>query len=301
MRISGFSFARNAEKLYYPVAESIRSILPICDEFVITIGKGDDDDRTREEVAAIGDPRVRIIDTEWTDRSKLRGHVHGQQTNIALRECTGDWCFYIQADEIVHERYLDTVRERCRELQGVPDVEGLLFRYKHFWGDYEHYIVSHAWYPHEIRMIRNGVGIESWGSAQSFRLNGRKLRVAPVDAEIFHYGWVRPPRLMDRKRKEFATTHHGAAFVREAFDSGESSFDYGSLERLQRYRHSHPAVLKERVEQCDWKDRLQYTGRSKVKHKHDRFKYRFVTFIEQKLLGGRQLFGFKNYVLLKNV
>ncbi len=47
MKISGFSFARNADVLGYPVAESIRSILPACDEFVIAVGKGDPGDRTR--------------------------------------------------------------------------------------------------------------------------------------------------------------------------------------------------------------------------------------------------------------
>jgi len=68
MKISGFSFVRNGIKLYYPVVESIKSILPIVDEFVIAVGKGDDDDTTREQIAAIGDPKIKIIDTVWEEK-----------------------------------------------------------------------------------------------------------------------------------------------------------------------------------------------------------------------------------------
>ena len=70
MKISGFSFCRNAQKLYYPLAESIRSILPLCDEFVVAVGKGDADDRTRETIEGIGDPKIRILDGggDGTDR-----------------------------------------------------------------------------------------------------------------------------------------------------------------------------------------------------------------------------------------
>lgn len=300
MRISGFSFARNAQKLYYPVAESIKSILPLCDEFFIAIGQGDEDDHTREEVESIGDSRIRIIDTVWVDRHQLKGHIHGQQTNIALERCTGDWCFYIQADEILHEKYLPVVEKRCRELLNDSEVEGLLFGYKHFWGDYNHYHVNHAWYPREIRVIRNHRGIESWQSAQSFRKKGEKIHVANVNAEIFHYGWVRPPEYMNKKRKEFATTHHGKEWVNTAYRNEGAEFDYGSLEKLRKYTDSQPRVMEKWIEKFDWRGKLQYTGKSRTQQKHERFKYRFLTFVEQHFLGGRQLFGFKNYIRLKN-
>jgi hypothetical protein len=300
MKISGFSFARNAQKLYYPVAEAIRSILPICDECIVAIGQGDDDDHTREAVKAIGDSKVKIIDTVWHDREKLKGSIHGQQTNIALKECTGDWCFYIQADEVVHEKYLPTIKKRCEQLRDDPAVQGLLFRYKHFWGDYNHYHINHAWYPREIRIIKNGLGIESWQSAQSFRLNGEKIQVAEVDAEIFHYGWVRPPRLMFSKQKEFGTTHRGKQWAETHYTPEKTpGFDYGSLEKLRTYTGTHPAVMREWIDTFDWADRLQYRGKPAIRHKHDQLKYRLLTFIEQRLLGGRQLGGFKNYRLVK--
>lgn len=298
MKISGFSFARNADMLYYPVAEAIQSILPICDEFIIAVGRGDDSDRTREKIEKIGSPKIRIIDTVWSEREKLKGRIHGRQTNIALEQCSGDWCFYIQADEVLHERYLPVVKARCAELLDNDKVEGLLFDYKHFWGDYDHYIVSHAWYPREIRIVRNGRGIGSWGSAQSFRRNGKKLTVAGSRAEIFHYGWVRPPELMNAKRREFATTHHGAQWVRDHYGEMPAEFDYGSLEKLRVYGDSYPRVMEKRVSEMSWRNKLRYKGRSRTRHKHELTKYRILTALER-LCGGRQLGGFRNYRLLK--
>jgi hypothetical protein len=299
MKISGFSFVRNADILYYPIAESICSILPICDEFVIAVGKGDDNDSTREKIVAINDPKIRIIDTEWTDRETLRSRIYSQQTNIALKECTGDWCFYIQADEVLHERYLPAIKARCEQLHSDAQIEGLLFGFRHFWGDYNHQLINHAWYPREIRIIKNKPGIESIGDAQSFRKNNEKLTVAKVDATMYHYGFVRPPDFMSRKASHAAVTYRGEEKAQEQEKSKPKSFEYGSLEKVPRFTESHPQVLLQRISEMDWKHQLQYHGKSQTHFKHDRFKYRLLSWIEQNLLGGRLIFGYRNWRIVK--
>lgn len=315
MKISGFSFVRNGIKLYYPVVESIRSILPIVDEFVIAVGQGDPDDTTREQIAAIGDPKIKIIDTVWEEQYFEKGVINAIQTNIAKSACTGDWLFYLQADEVVHEQYLPKILARCEELLHHQDVEGLLFGYKHFWGDYDHYQAGHGWYPFEIRVIRNRPDIYSWQSAQSFRRfdhydNPRqesghhKLKVAGVEAEIYHYGWVRPPHLMQNKRRALDSVHWGLKRAREYYENVPKAFDYGPLDRLAVFQGMHPQVMQERIAQMDWKDKLQYSGRPnrfREPHKHERMKYRLLSFFERHLLGGRQIGGFKNYILLKGL
>jgi len=299
MKISGFSFTKNADLLYYPAAESIRSILPICDEFIIAVGKGSPGDRTREIIKAINNPKIRIIDTEWENRPGTGTHIFGDQTNIALDACTGDWCFYLQSDEAVHERFLPVIRKRCEELLHDISVEGLLFSFKHFWGDYDHYHISHKWYPREIRIVRNRIGVRSWGDAQSFRLNGRKLRVAPVDAEIFHYGWVRPPSLMQKKNRAMELAYHGSEAVEVMFAAKPPLFDYGPMNKLARFTGIHPEVMRQWISAMDWKEQLDYKGKSKARFNHDKLKYRFLTFLEQNFFGGSQIGGFKNYKLLK--
>jgi hypothetical protein len=301
MKISGFSFARNADRLGYPVAESIRSVLPVCDEFVIAVGRGDRGDRTCALIDAIGSSKIRIIDTEWPANNELGSGVYAQQTNIALDVCTGDWCLYIQADEVMHERYCAAVRARCEELLGVRRVEGLLFGYRHFWGDYRHVQDGHAWYPAEIRVVRNNIGVRSMGDAQSFRRGGKKLNVAAANAEIFHYGYVRHPGLMQRRTNEIETIYHEAGPRNSALEQKPVMFDFGPLDRLTVFKGTHPVVLGERIQSMDWGGLLQAGGKPKTIHRHDRFKCRFLTFLEKTFFGGKQIGGYKNYVLLKNV
>lgn len=317
MTISGFSMVRNGIKLYYPVVPMVRSILPLVDEFVIAIGRGDDDDRTRDEVDAIGDPKIRIIDTVWDLDRYPRGMENAHQTDVAKNACTGDWLFYLQADEVVHEDDLPVIRTRCEEFLDRKEVEGLLFDYVHFWGDYDHYHNSHGWYPHEIRIVRNDPEIHSWESAQSFRripdfdgLDYRrkegtsKLTVARANARIYHYGWVRPPRLMRSKKRSLDAVHAERGGPRPSREEGLVPFDYGPLDRLPLFRGTHPEVMRETMARMDWADELQATGRpspDRELHKHERLKYRFLTWVEQRLLGGRSVGRFENYSLLKDV
>lgn len=201
MKISGFSCVRNAQKLSYPVVESVKSILPVCDEFVIAVGEGDKDDHTRKMLQDIGSSKIKIIDTDWNQKEYIAGDMFRKQTDIALSQCSGDWCFYLQADEVIHEKYLPTIVQKCENYLHLKHVCGLLFNYKHFWADFDHYHISHAWYPREIRIVRNNCGIGSWRDAQSFRCNGKKIPVALAEAEVFHYGWARPPSVMQVKKK----------------------------------------------------------------------------------------------------
>lgn len=301
MKISGFSFAFNAAKLYYPIGEVIRSVLPICDEFVIAIGEGDSDDTTREVVSGIGDPKVRIVDTDWGDRERLKKLMHSRQTNIALKECSGDWCFYLQADEVVHEDDLPVIQKRCRDFLDDERVEGLIFDYLHFWGDYDHCHTCHSWYKKEVRIIRNGIGIKSWSSAQSFRLaDDRKLRVAKANARVFHYGWVRPPYLMQKKGKSINTTHLGRERAEAYYRSRPDDFDYGPLNRVPKYDGTHPEVMKNRIAAMDWKDKLRDEdppGMERERFKHEMAKYRALTAIEK--ITGLNL-GTKNWRSLVN-
>jgi hypothetical protein len=317
MKISGFSMGKNAHKLYYPMRSAVESILPLVDEFVIALGDSDEDDTTRKDLTALGSEKIRIIDTIWDIEKYPRGMEHAHQTDIAMKACTGDWLFYLQSDEVVHEKDLENIRIRCQELLDDDQVEGLLFRYRHFWGDYGHLQDTHCWYRHEIRIVRNLPDVHSWESAQSFRripgfdgLNYRqqegtfKLKVATVDAEIFHYGWVRPPVVMQNKIKVFSINHRGRAEIEKqiANHKFDRIFDYGNLSRLTRFNGTHPAVMAPWIERYNWTDQLRFTGPARslnpFKAKHDRFKYRVISWIEKRLLFGHRLGEFRNYILV---
>ncbi len=315
MKISGFTFLRNGSKLYYPICESIISALDLVDEFVVALGAGDADDRTREMIESIGSDKIRIIDTVWDLEAFPNGTEHAHQTDIAREACSGDWLLYLQGDEVLHEEDLPILKRRCEELLHDTEVDGMVFDYYHFWGDYDHYHLSHGWYKNEVRMVRNDPEIHSFASAQSFRrlpdFDGvsyrkkegtKKLRCVKAHARIFHYGWVRPPHTMQMKNRYIAANHVGQSTSDRIFSGAPRDFDYGPLSLTQRYTKSHPHVMAEKIAAHDWKDKLYETGTGvldREKHKHERWKYRILTFVEQRLLGGMPIAESKNYILLK--
>ena len=315
MKISGFSMIKNATKLYYPIKEAIMSILPIVDEFVVAVGNCDEDDNTRKLIESINSEKVKIIDTTWNLEKYPRGMENAHQTDIAKKACSGDWVFYLQADELIHEKYHNEIVNKCEKYLDDEEVEGLLFKYKHFWGDYNHYHISHKWYPKEIRIVRNRADIHSWESAQSFRkipnfdgINYRqqegtyKLNVVELDAYVYHYGWVRPPRYMQSKKQALDTVHKGKIKVEEMYKKEPKEFDFGPLNELAIFNETHPKVMEEWIKKFNWKDKLQYEGKPnpyRKKHKHEMLKYRTLTFIEQNFLNGNHIGGFRNYKILK--
>lgn len=278
-RISGFSFVRNAVSLDYPLEESLRSILPVVDELVVAVAPGDVEDGTREVVEDLRDPRVQIVDAAWDD--SRRQEIYADLTNVALDRCTGDWCLYLQADEVVHEDDHAVIRARAQELLPDRRVEALLFDYLHFFGDFDHIQTGQGWYQREIRMIRNGIGVCSVRDAQSFRYPDQsRLTVARSGARIFHYGWVRHPERMQSKVREF-WSHRASPEEVEALHGRVETFDYGPLGRLPRYRGTHPEVMWDRIAAMDWADLLREVDAPGLErthlHKDERLQYRVLT------------------------
>jgi hypothetical protein len=314
MKISGFTIAKNASKLYYPLKEAIQSVLPLCDEFVVALGKGDEDDISLKLINEIGSTKIKIVDTVWDVETYRGGAELARQTNIAKDHCTGDWLFYIQSDEMIHEKDYDHILENCRKYLNDKSVEGFLFKYLHFWGDYQHIQDSHTWYRKEIRIIRNDKQIYSWRDAQSFRripnFEGKdfmtsegtsKLHVIELNAHIFHYGWVRPPSFLTKKVKAFKETKYGQAHVANIVNKGLilDCYDYGNLKRLSVFKGTHPKLMDPWIEKMNWKDQLRFSGPETlniIPDKHNKMKYRIISFIEKYFLFGRRLGEFKNYI-----
>jgi len=313
MKISGFTMVKNAGKLYYPIQESIRSILPLVDEYIIALGDCDEEDTTLELIEEINSPKIKIINTVWDVKEYPHGSILAQQTDVAKSHCTGDWLFYLQADEVIHENEHASIQQGCEKYLNDEEVEGILFRYIHFWGDYNHaFTKNHGWYRNEIRIIRNEPDIHSWRDAQSFRVindfakekylekeDTRKLNVAKIDAHVYHYGWVRPPKLMAKK-----TSHFNSCYKDENYKEEEmeviSTIDFGAIKNIPQFKGSHPKVMRERIITFDWEEQLNYSKKLNRKpvHKHERFKYRLLTQVE-KLFFRHGIFNFKNYKLIR--
>jgi hypothetical protein len=271
MKVTGFSFVKNALIYDYPVVEAIQSILPICDNFVVAVGKSDD--ATLDLIKSIDPAKIIIVETEWDESLRQGGKVLAEETNKAFAAvpADSDWAFYIQGDEVVHEKYLDTIYEAMKTCKDQAHIDALLFNYAHFYGSYEYVGASANWYTNEIRVIKNNKSIYSFQDAQGFKKGDNKmLNAYPIDAYMYHYGWVKEPAAMQKKQENFNKLWHDDQWV-EKNVAAANEFDYGAhVRELRKFEGTHPEVMKKRIAEKNWKfDHDISIDNSSVK---DRFK-----------------------------
>jgi len=254
MKVSGFTFIRNAITYDYPILEAILSIEPICDEIVVAVGNSDD--QTRALIASLNLAKIKIIDTVWDDSLRENGAVLAVETNKAFHAISADsdWCFYIQGDEVLEEGSESLILNAMKHYLNDTKVDGFLFNYRHFYGSYDYVGASNSWYKNEIRIIRNNQKIYSHKDAQGFRKNtNEKLNVISIPAHIHHYGWVKDPRSMQRKQENFNKLWHDDEWVEQNIEK-VSEFAYEKhITQLKKFQGQHPSVMKKRIESINWK------------------------------------------------
>jgi glycosyltransferase involved in cell wall biosynthesis len=255
VKISGFTFIRNGNQLGYPFVPAIRSLLPLCDEIIVNVPRSTDD--TLESVRAIGDPRIRIIETAWDESQRTAGLALSHHTNLALEQCAGDWCVYIQGDEVLHEDGIPAMRTAMeRELNG-PKVQGLLVNYTNFYGSYWTEVYSLGWYYEEVRVVRRDPNIRSCGDAQGFRTtDGQKLWVKNSGGRYLHYSCALQPDVARRKRTNLASLF-GDEETRKRYAESPPRF-YDDDQKVKPFTGTHPAVMRDLVAAADW----TYTSRN---------------------------------------
>jgi hypothetical protein len=278
MKVTGFSFVKNALIYDYPIKEAIMSILPICDDFVVAVGKSDD--ATLELIQGIDKDKIRIIETKWDESLREGGRVLALETDKAFAEIMddSDWAFYIQGDEVVHENYLDNIYRAMEEHKDMEQVDGLLFNYLHFYGSYDYVGASASWYSNEIRVIKNNKSIYSYKDAQGFRKgDNAKLNVVPINAFMYHYGWVKEPEAMQRKQQNFNKLWHDDNWIDDNVIKAKE-FDYaGHVRELKRFEGSHPKVMEERINEKNWKFDYDISLKSKsIKDKSKSFLKKYL-------------------------
>ncbi len=246
MKISGFTIVKNAVLLDYPLIESILSILPIIDEYVVLIGKSDDD--TLAQVKAINSPKIKIIENEWIDHKKQGGEFFSEMTNAALKECTGDWAFYLQADEVIHEKDIARLRKIMEDNLDNHKIRAISLEMRNFHGDYQ------TWNPYShrraIRIIRNDGEVESVGDAVTFTLKNSLIRdaiqhmipdsiLSIKNIFIFHYSWVKDKRKLIQK-ENLMRVHYSGEGVKPATDHQLDCY-------YIKFKGDHPKVMNERI------------------------------------------------------
>ena len=282
--LSAFTLVRNAIKLNFPILATIFSVLGVCDEVVVNVGKSDDD--TREMVAGIGDSRVRIVESEW-DMKRGDGML-ALETQRAMNACRGSWGIYLQADEVLDERSACTLKAKVAEWDDDPRVEGLLVNYLHFYGGFDRVATNRRWYRREVRCIRLGRDIRPYQGAQGFRVGPehRKIRARLTTAEMFHYGWARPAQALREKRELGKTMYPWR-------DADERNPLLAWIPGIRPFTGRHPAVAD------SWIEARRFDPDRVIAPRQ--FRWRFLRYylsgaIER--LTGIRVFEFRNYTLV---
>jgi len=239
MKVSAFTFTKNGQILGYPFLQSIQSILPIVDEFVVNVGESEDD--TLALIRSIESDKIRIIESQWNDTMQDRGYVYGQQKMIAQFNCTGDWAFYIEGDEVYHEDDLDKIAVAMQVHKDNPNVEALVFDFFHFYGNPNSYLDSPGWYRSEARIIKNSVRSYApdglfWLILESNK-KGRYPKAIKIDAHCYHYGWVRSEAQMNLKSEK----------VQKYWGSKPVEIGYSKMDQsiIKEFKGSHPKIVQD--------------------------------------------------------
>jgi hypothetical protein len=286
-KISGFTIVRNAVKLDFPLEASIRSILPICEEVVVNVGRSDDD--TLAVVQALGNPKIRILETDWD--MTIKNKVLGDETLRAMRACRNPWGVYIQADEVLHERGLETLAHSIESCDADNKVEGLLVKYVHFYGGMDTIARNRRWYRREVRAVRldPALDIRPYQGAQGFRVgpSHRKIRARLTVAEMFHYGWARPAQAL-RAKREASRVLYPWSKEREARRPLLPWFP-----GLTQFGGTHPEAARDWVE-ARRHDADRRVERPRFQAEHLRF---YASDLIERVTGAR-VFEFRNYELV---
>jgi glycosyltransferase involved in cell wall biosynthesis len=295
MKISGFTYVRNGITYQYPFIASIKSLLPIVDEMIVVVG--DSNDGTRESIAAIDSSKIKIIDTIWDPTLNEGGKIYALQANTGLEASNGDWLIHIQADEVIHEKVIQKLKEAIIINDPFEEVDGLLLPFYHFWGDYKYIRTTRKTHRFEIRAFRNKGVVKSFRDSQGFRKyksessykngdKGWKLNVVKIEVPIYHYSYTRNPKLMKAKSITFDSFYSSKIRKDENIP-----FDYNQIDKIVNFNGEHPIYMKEIIQNKDW-EFIYDPSKSNMK-----FKDKILNWFADKT--GIHLFEYKNYKLIR--
>lgn len=193
---------KNGVKQGYCFWESLLSCLPFADH--IFISDGFSDDGTYDYLIKFKNKYedlvpITLTQDKWEDTS-FHGEEIANVSNKIISGVTGDWIYYLQADEVIHE---DSV-EHIKHIATLDRFNSVSFPFYHFIRGWE---PSEEGYTESIRMIRNGRNSYLMGDAWNFE--GEINPICPAGHSpqpIFHFAWVFP------KQNDVKQIEHGKLY-----------------------------------------------------------------------------------------
>lgn len=293
MKIEGFTYVRNGLKMGYPFIASIQSLLPIVSKLIVVLG--DSDDGSREAIENLKNEKIVIVDNVWKQDDIDPGGIFREQSNIGVDHLSGDWAIHLQADEVLKDSDHIEILKYIKIADEMDDVDGLLFPFNHFWGDFKYVRNTRRTHAFEIRAFKNHRNVRSYKDSQGFRKfdpslpehKGDKLLVLKTDIPIYHYPYTRNPKLINKKAEKFRRYLYQKDPLDES--ASKTDFDFNEVDRLDVFEGDHPIYMNDIIAKQDWV--FEYDpSRSNMRLK-DKLLYPLEKFC------GIRLFEYRNYKL----
>ena len=114
--------------------------------------------------------------------------------------------------------------------------------------------------------------------------------VAQTQASVYHYGWVKHPKLQLEKLKQARKLWHSDDFLEKEYKD-EIEFDFSTIDSLKKFEGIHPKIMTERISQKNW------TLNFDINQKKMDAKTRFLYWIEK--VSGWRIGEYRNFKIVK--
>ncbi len=228
--------------------ELLISAIPIADEIVIISGEqGGHTSYGNQEIAQILDElskegydltKINMFFNPWEVRMKK--NMYWMQKSVAISHATCDYVLRLDADEVIHEKDYDKIKQ-CLEL----GHDAYTFKTLHFYKDFNtlkggknKVDDNNPWYERRPYLFKNGLGIYE-NQQDLVDVNGNYLDCKHTSVEIFHVGHVRGKKAYIDKKNAIEKSYH-----EDWEDITEFEWD---KEGLSKFEGIHPKAMEERV------------------------------------------------------
>lgn len=241
--LAGIVCVRNGDSLDYCWREAVASLLPICDEIILSDCDSTDGTSQAMDILSSSDPRIKICNYLWTNPVGEPGWWPAWM-NYARHHARSEWICFLDADEVLHE-------ESQAEVRSAADAGRALFCHRlNFWRDAQHLIPEGHCIGHKVLRV----GPQNlWMPTDVGDAKGRDLELASMAQEssvkIMHYGFLRKREAFFVKNREVSRILIGNTDARvdqaEKFEGNWMTMpginDWQN--NLTEYRGSHPSVI----------------------------------------------------------
>lgn len=182
IKISGLTIVRNAISNGYLIAEVLDTLVAISDEVIVCDGFSTDG--TFEYLSTRGD--IKLYQDVWNLQSN-DGHEFANITNKGMSRCTGDYIFYLQADELIHEDQY----ENLRKLILSNEYNSISCKFHHIRYSFDHSLVEgYELHPSATRASRVVRNKDIYSSTDGFNFDGSIHPQYNSNINIYHYGYI---------------------------------------------------------------------------------------------------------------